>query len=159
MVAIGEGHAASGLPGSLRQDVLPIRGQGLHKAGSREKTVALRYRRQISTLRARHRVQAAVEPESRAEVPSDQRKPLRPVAQPSEQRENRHDYHGNSATLSQNAIHERGRQLHVSTGGTVVLHELDLRAAPGQDPGVAEEELGGAAGIRQTTETEREPAR
>lgn len=40
VAAAGEGHATSGLSGSLRQDVLPIRGQGVHEAGSREATVA-----------------------------------------------------------------------------------------------------------------------
>lgn len=40
VAAAGEGHSASGLLGSLRQDVLPIRGQGVHEAGSREATVA-----------------------------------------------------------------------------------------------------------------------
>lgn len=37
---VDEGHPASSFPGSLRQDVLPIRGQGVHEAGSREKAIA-----------------------------------------------------------------------------------------------------------------------
>jgi len=40
VVAAGEGYAASGFPGSLRQNVLPIRGQGVHKAGSCKEIVA-----------------------------------------------------------------------------------------------------------------------
>lgn len=37
---VDEGHPASSFPSSLRQDVLPIRGQGVHEAGSREKAIA-----------------------------------------------------------------------------------------------------------------------
>lgn len=40
VAAVDEGHPASSFLSSLRQNVLPIRGQGVHKTGSREKTIA-----------------------------------------------------------------------------------------------------------------------
>lgn len=40
VAAVDEGHLASSFLSSLRQNVLPIRGQGVHKTGSREKTIA-----------------------------------------------------------------------------------------------------------------------
>lgn len=40
VAAVAEGHSTSSFFSSLRQDVLPIRGQSVHKAESREKTIA-----------------------------------------------------------------------------------------------------------------------
>lgn len=36
----GKGHPVAGLPGALRQNVLPLRGEGVHQAGSREEIVS-----------------------------------------------------------------------------------------------------------------------
>lgn len=40
LATLGKGHPSSGVPGIIRQNVLSLRGQGLHETGSCKKIVA-----------------------------------------------------------------------------------------------------------------------